>query len=193
MAVVTQEIGIPIDLTKGSFSNTTVINNTLQLKEIRKDDNGVSIYPKQGSWESEAINIKDKIAAFKNIVRTSTVKGSGSYKLYTSTSADGYNWSEYSEVTQDGSIKSEVNNYAKIKVELLAANSMVSLTVDDFTDADKYKNEYIESSNGSLKLKKQYPLQAQQNSDWTNGKLFTARVPNSKFKRIDSIRLVKGV
>ncbi|MGZ7444955.1 hypothetical protein [Paenibacillus sp. TH7-28] len=183
---VTQEIGIPIDLTKGTFVNTEIKDGKLQLREVGIDDNGNSIFVDTGHWESEIINIKDKFTAFKRVARDVISKGSGSYKIYTQSSTDRITWTDYVEINySDGSILSPVGLFARIKIEITANRINSTRTVDDFNEQGKYNNDYLNISNGYLEFKKNYVLDGVKDEAWTNeGKVFVSYVEKSKFKKV---------
>lgn len=190
---VTQEIGIPIDLTMGTFFDTEIKNGKLQLRELGTDDNGNSIYVDTGYWESEIIYIKDKVAAFKRVARDIIVKGNGVYKIFTSSSTDRNTWTDYVEINySDGSILSPTGSYARIKIVITARAAEAVRTLDDFDVAGKFDNEFVNSSDGFLELKKEYELTGNKDNSWTGeGFLFVTQVEKSKFKKINALERVE--
>ncbi|WP_068620004.1 hypothetical protein [Paenibacillus tuaregi] len=190
MAATIQEIGVPIDLSKGYFKNMVYVNGALQLQEIRKDDNGVSLYPSSGFWESEPVYIKDKITTFKNVAKNITVKGSGTYKIYTSSSPDGEAWVDYQPINTDGSVNSPKDSYVKLKVEVFAGETNATITVDEFTEQGKYTNPYVNSDTGALEIKKIYSSSSEKDNSWTDsGVLFVNKVQKSNFKKLDMVKV----
>ncbi|MGM1044904.1 MAG: hypothetical protein ACQEXX_02020 [Bacillota bacterium] len=188
---VTQEIGIPIDLSTGRYMNTVFKDDSLQLIEVAKDDNGNSVFTETGTWESEPIRIKDKVTSIKRVSKNVFIKGNGSFKIYTCSSPDQYEWSVWEEIDYtDGSIKSPVSNYAKIKIEIFANRVNSTFTIDDFDTQDKYNNGYINSSDGKLELKKYYILNGIQNTAWADiGKVFSTTIHKTNYKRVDKIEV----
>lgn len=187
---VTQEIGIPIDLSKGTFVNTEYKNGMLQLKELEIDDNRNSVYVEYGYWESDVIVIKDKIKSFKKVARSFDTKGAGQYKIYTKSSVDKITWSDYAEINySDGSVNSPLGLYAMVKIEIYAAKNLSTKTVEDFDESGRYDNKYVNSSNGVLELKKKYVLNGELDTNYSTGHLFLTTVENSKYKKIDSLRV----
>ncbi|QWU14464.1 hypothetical protein SAMN04487895_101774 [Paenibacillus sophorae] len=188
--MATQEIGIPIDLSKGIFNNTVFLNGKLQLIELAKDDNDVPIYPPEGYWISESIRVADKVTSFKYIAKSIT--GSGSYKIYTQSSPNGFTWSEWQEINYtNGSILTPVGYYAKIKIFIYAGNTNVTFTIDDFAVVDKYINPYINSSYGVLELKKSYTSPLVIDGSWADdGVLMKSSViQKTNYKKIDKIEI----
>ncbi|MEC0306889.1 hypothetical protein P4H67_08980 [Paenibacillus lautus] len=190
--MATQEIGITLDFSKGTFDNVIFATNTLQLIEETKDDAGNGVYRDAGNWISEVIFIKDKVTSFKRIARNVNIKGSGSYKIFTSSSHDQLNWTPWTEINYtDGSISSPADNYAKVKIEVFAHKSPTLFTVDDFIIPDKYTNPYLNSSNGVLEMKTLYPLNGEKDVNWNDtGKLFITRVNKTNFKTINRIEVI---
>lgn len=186
---VTQEIGIPIDLTRGTFVNTEIKNGKLQLREVSIDDDGNSIFVDAGYWESEMIDIKDKFTAFIKVTKDIIIKGKGTYKIFTQSSTDSIAWTDYVEINYaDGSILSPVGLFARIKIEITAKRINSTRTVDDFNEKGKYTNDYLNTSNGYLEFKKNYVLGGVKDEIWTNeGKVFSSLVKRTKFKKINSL------
>jgi len=183
-----QEIGIVIDLTKGTFNNTINKNNKLQLVEVGVDRNGKIVYKESGFWESEPILIQDKVASFKNLARTIETVGTAKYNAYTRTSEDGFTWSEYEAVASDGTIASLPARYAMIKIELFATKADAEFIVDGFDGSKVYDNEFV-STAGALALKKNYTFPMQNSLD--NPNIFTSseKIQKTKYKKLDSIRV----
>lgn len=188
---VTQEIGIVIDLSKGTFNNTVYKNGNLQLIEVGVDSNGNTVYADSGWWESENILIQDKIQSFKNVVKTSVTTGGATCKIYTKTSDDGFIWTDYVEVNPDFTVNSPVAKFAKIKIEIFAGKINSNFYVDKFEDPLKYNNEYVNSDNGVLELKKTYSYQMNRDENFTEeGFIFRRFIEKSKFKKIDRINVI---
>ncbi|ASA22783.1 hypothetical protein [Paenibacillus donghaensis] len=184
--MATQEIGIPIDLSQGTFNNTVFQDGKLQLRELGKDDLGTSIYAPEGYWISESIRIADKVALFKYIAKT--MSGTGTYKIFTQSSNDGFVWTDWIEINTDGSINTPVGYYAKIKIFIIPSSTLVSISIDQFTTPDKYTNPFINASSGVLELKKTYTSPYAIDNAWTDGVLIKALVQKSQFKKIDKLK-----
>lgn len=182
-----QEIGIPIDLSKGSFTNTIYKDAKLQLVQQGVDGDGRPVYMDNGYWESDNIVINDKIQAFKNVVKTISVVGGAIYKIYTKTSDDGFTWGTYAETASDGTVNSLPAKYAKIKIELLAERQDSNFFIDKFDVADRYVNELVNSESGVLELKKTYNFDMQKTSQDADGVMFLQPIAKTKFKKIDSL------
>jgi hypothetical protein len=182
-----QEIGIVIDLSRGTFNDTVYQNNKLQLVETGIDSDGKIVYKSTGYWESEPILVQDKITAFKNVVKTMTVTGGATYKIYVRTSQDGILWGAYVEVAADGSIINEPEKYAMIKIEIFASKGAANFIIDNFSVAGKYSNEYVNSSSGVLELKKEYVNDMENVSEDATDVIFISEVNKTKFKKINTI------
>lgn len=185
-----QEIGIVIDLSRGTFNNTIYKDGRLQLAQRAVDGDGRTIYFDTGYWESEAILIQDKIAAFKNVVRTTHIAGGAAHRVYVKTSDDGFTWSEYIELASDNSVVNVPAKYAKIKIEIIPEKVDSNFYVDKFEEKSKYVNEFTNSEAGILELRKQYGFTLENSVD--KPQFFRAKIPNSKFKKIDQIIITKG-
>lgn len=182
-----QEIGIGIDISRGNFSNTVFKDDVLKLVQIGEDSHGNPIYVENGYWESEIIRIQDKITAFKNVARTLDVHGNASYKMYVQTSDDGFVWGTYEPTLPTGEIVNIPAQYARVKIEIFSEKLDSDFYVDDFKQVGKYKNEFIESEQGFLSLKKSYTDIMRQDDS-----VFVKTIESSNYKKIDRIRVAKG-
>ncbi|MFW5433169.1 hypothetical protein [Paenibacillus apiarius] len=189
--MATQEIGLPIKFETGTFNNTIVKNGKLQLAELKQDEKGNIVYAPYGSWESQLILIQDKITSFKRIVANIEAKGAATYKIYTKSSEDGTTWTDYEAIDEtDGSIHSPAAKYAKVKVEMIAPLVDATFTVDEFTQTAKYTNEFVNSDNGVLEIKKHYCYKYARDESWQDeGVILRKKIPHSKLKKIDSLRV----
>ena len=183
----TKEIGLPISLGKGTHNNTEIKDGKLQLKEIAVDSLGRSVYAPNGFWESSVISIGDKVTAFQRVVKT--IVGTGSnvdYKIFTKSSTNNIDWSEYVEITYlDGRINSPVGLYARLKIELSSSSSPALLTIDNFRDG-KFNTDYVTSSDGSLKLRRERELSSVVESN-ADGFLHRTKIDRSKIKKINTL------
>lgn len=187
-----QEIALDIDLSVGVFKDTIYQDQRLKLRELGHDADGNSIYPATGSWESTVIRIQDKIASFKGVAAKVDVAGSAAYKIYWSTSEDGFEWLEYEEVSANSAVSKFPAKYAKVKIEIFAEKKYSNFYIDDFKEKGKYSNPFIESESGSLGLKKIYQLNMERALDTPTGMVLRQKVENTKFKKLDRIRVSKG-
>ncbi|MGG1650401.1 hypothetical protein ABHN03_16485 [Paenibacillus sp. NRS-1775] len=188
------EMGIPIDLSKGKYENTIYKDGRLQLVELQKSDTGKIVYATTGSWQSDTVYIADKIKAFEKVVKNTVVTGTTStFKISTQSSGDGVEWSPYVEVGTDGSIQSPTNTYARIKIELFSSpTENLSFTVDEFDDS-RYDNNYLNTSNDYLEMKRNYTLDYVQDSTWTeDGRLYRKIIDNSIWKKVDSLSSIQN-
>lgn len=180
-----QEIGIPIDASRGTFHNTVFKDGKLQLVEVAQDIINEPVYVQDGYWISENIKLIDKFKSFKNFIKTAI--GSGIYKILTQSSTDGYTWTEWKEINyEDGSILSPNGSWARVKIEITANKVDSQIVVDHFNDVSKFGNDFIDSSDGHLGLKKKYIYVM---SDTENENIYVKHVEKTKFKKIDKIRI----
>ncbi|MGV2886791.1 hypothetical protein [Paenibacillus taichungensis] len=185
----TKEIGLPVYLSQGTYVNTEYKNGKLQLKEVTADSSGNPAYQQSGTWESPVIAIGDLVTAFERVVKNLSTSGSkATYKIYTKSSQNNSTWSDYVEINyDDSSINSPVGLYAKIKIEFFTTPSPTMFTLDDFTDG-KYDSDYIDSSNGLLRLRRNSNLPTD-TSVYGNGVLFVTHIQSSKYRKIYSLRI----
>jgi len=183
----TKEIGLPISLTGGAHDGTEIKDGKLQLKVVATDSTGKSVYASKGSWESAVISIGDKVTAFQRVVKTMVGTGSNvDYKIYTKSSTNNIDWSDYVEITYvDGKINSPVGLYARIKIELSSTPVPALLTVDEFTDG-KYNTNYVSSSDGTLRLKRNIALSPTV-SVHEDGYLYRTKFERNKLSKINGI------
>ncbi|WP_019639006.1 hypothetical protein [Paenibacillus fonticola] len=185
---VTHEVGLPLDLSKGTFADTEYTDGFLQLKVMKVSDIGNAIYAESGYWESEIIDIKDKITAFKRISKTSQLVNGATYKIFTSSSEDRAVWSAWEEIDYaDGTIKSPKNSYAKVRIEIKSTMSDEIVTVDDFTVVGKYSNEFVNSDKGVLELKRVYEYEM--NNELGQENIHRKLIERNKFNKINSIHI----
>ncbi|MGV6936041.1 hypothetical protein ACWA2B_11045 [Paenibacillus sp. CMM36] len=188
------EIGIPIDLSKGKYENTVYKDGKLQLVELQKSDTGKIVYASSGSWQSDMIQIADKIKSFEKVVKNTIVSGTTStFKIYTQSSVDGVEWTPYVEVGTDGSIQSQTNTYARIKIQLFSSpTENLSFTVDEFND-DRYDNAYLNTSQDYLEMKRKYTIDYVADPTWSeDGQLYRTIIDKSIWKKVDSLSSIQS-
>lgn len=183
---VTHEVGLPLDLSKGTFADTEYVDGFLQLRVMKISDKGNAIYAESGYWESEVISIKDKIAAFKRINKASELVNGATYKIFTSSSEDGVIWSAWEEIDYiDGTIKSPKNSYAKVRIEIKSTMSDEIVTIDDFMIEGKYNNEFVNSDMGVFELKRVHEYEMDE--IFTN--VYCKTVIKTDFNKVNKINL----
>jgi hypothetical protein len=188
---VIQEIGITIDLSRGTFVNTLYANGSLQLMESNvKDGDNNTIFNSYGYWESDDILIQDKIQSFKNVVKTIVVKGNATINIFVKTSNDGLTYGEYILVAVDGSISNAPAKYAKIKIEFVPEKIDANFYIDKFNDENKYNNDLINDTQGVLELKKKYNFPMDTVNSVAEGTIYAKTIPKSQLKKIDFIKFV---
>lgn len=194
MAVVTQDVGIIIDLTKGVHTNTVYDEDTnkIALKNTGTSyDEKKNIYATDGYWVSEIMDLVDKYTSLGNLALTTELNGA-EYTAYTRTSSDNITWDDYVKINSSGKMMSVPQRYIQIKIEIKGQDAEYQEPLHDFTveDIDKFEeNEFINFS-GNLELKQEYDYKVSKDDSWSDeGSLFRKKIRNTKFKRIDSIKL----
>jgi hypothetical protein len=190
----TKEIGLPVSLSQGTYINTEYKNGKLQLKEVAADSNGNPTYHPQGTWESPVISIGDLVTAFERVVKNLSTSGTNAkYRIYTKSSQNNVNWSDYVEINyDDSSIKSPVGLYARIKIEFSTTLSPTLFMLDNFKDG-RYDSDYVDSSNGVLKLKRNHTIQFMVDDQWSGtGHLFIAKIVRNKIDKINGLHIITG-
>lgn len=192
MAIQEIEIGIPISASTGEFTKTVFKDGKLQLVELGRDINNNPIYEKYGEWTSEPIKLKDKFKSFKHLVKTMTGTN-GQFKIFTQSSLDSYIWTEWQEINYEtGNILSPLGLFARVKIEITAKEIESEVVIDAFKDVEKFDNKFIDNTSGFLELKKKYEFEMNKNDvnqGNNEGHVYITNVPNTKFKKIDKIRI----
>lgn len=191
MKVHTKEIGIGLGFEKGKHFNTEFLNGKLQLKEIGINSIGKTIYADNGYWVSDVINLVDNFMKYDHIALKKEQMATDKYLIKTQTSDDGVNFSDFTDTLPDGTIISLKKQFIRVKIELAAGFGEEELRVSDFdsTSSDKYANHDFLNINGKLLLKKTFDVTMNENSSWNEaGKVFTSRVNNGNFKKINLIK-----
>jgi hypothetical protein len=189
------DIGIPIDLSKGTFNNVEYVDGKLQLTEKDEDEtlpNGKKIYNEYGFWESEVIDLVDAFKDFDRIVANVINHTKDKITIYTRTSSDGFSWTPYVPINIDNTIASPIGRYIQIKVSFTSGVTDELITVDDFNSGDEVKfesNEFVQFD-GKLSLRKSYEYDMTKDNTWSEeGSLFRKVIPKSKLKKINTIQV----
>jgi hypothetical protein len=184
---VVQEIGIPIDLSKGEFNGTIFKDGKLQLLENGVDDLGQVVYVANGYWISNIVNIQNKFHAFKNVVKNLVKEGDASCLVSVSTSENGTSWSPFVYTDENGSIVNEgVSKYAKVKIELFGSLNLSEM----FVDHSKYVSEFIDYQNNGVKIKHDYEYQMTKDNTWSeDGTLHRKLITRSDWAKIGRLQV----
>ncbi|WP_434752019.1 hypothetical protein [Paenibacillus amylolyticus] len=187
-----QEIDLDIDLSIGTFNNTIYQDQKLRLEEQGRDADGNVIYVSSGFWESDAILIRDKFASFNGVSAHISSSAGSVYKIYWSTSDDGFQWTEYEDVQEQVAVPKAQAKYAKVRIEITAEKQESTFYTDSFMEKGTYSNPYVESDSGALRLRAKYSLKMDQTAVTSSGAFYQQKVERTKFKKIDQIRVGKG-
>jgi len=152
-----------------------------------------SFYKNNGYFESNIIDFSQYVRQIGSVTNVSTIPTGTTINIYTSTSNDYVNFSEWSLIDDNGNITSPQGRYIKVKVELVGDNKIYNMIVNDFTEAEKTQfeeNPYVDFD-GSLKLKTTYEEQLEKDLSWTyDGALFRKSIDVSNFKTIEKFKVI---
>ncbi len=183
--MATQDIQFNIDFSTGMHVNTVFKNDKLQLKEIGIDDLDQIVYVDSGYWISDPIQFADKFKEYKPFQFSLVSNNDAVYKISVSSSNDNLTWSQFEAIDENNVISNLPSNYVKIRIDLIAGKNHSEMIIDAF-DENVYGNEFLDVSNGFLKLKKLYELEYE--SDIAQIyflKVF--RIDKKKYKKIISL------
>lgn len=180
-----KSVGINLSL-NGVHNNTQIVQGVLQLKPTTI--NGVITYPEKGRWISEVINIGDNFREYDNILSTIVDDGLSRVELFTRTSQNGVNFSDWIILNSENKIQSPKNQYIQVAIDVYSAISESTIEYD----LSKYESEYVEFTNGIVDLKNKVTLVMEKDSTWTEtGELFRSKVDRTTvWKRIDKMNVL---
>lgn len=190
--MATQNIGVLIDLTKGTHTNTEYKDGKISLKEERKTYDLIdNVYSHEGVWVSEQIDLVDKYTSLENLAISKIINGKSTYKAYTRTSDNAVNWDDYVEISfTTGKIMSVPKRYIQVKIEFLGLYEYKQEIIHNFTELESAifdENEYVQFD-GALYLKRDYEFKMGKDNNWTEeGTLFRRLIKKSELKKIDSL------
>lgn len=190
-----QNIGFPIDFTKGSFKNVEFLNNKLTIKKIGTTTHG-DIYSEQGEWISEVIDLVDNYTSLENLAINSVVDLTKSiYKVYTRTSEKNVVWEDYRQIDSvTGKMMSTKNRYIQVKIEFIGKKESVVTIADEFdvdSNGNYEKNDYL-IIDDNLKIRRDFNGAMDVDSAWNeDGHILRKFIPKkSQLKKIDKISVI---
>lgn len=137
-----KEIGLSIGVS-GTHQNTEINKTTgfLQLMEVDVDGQGNPIYIEQGSWTSDVIDLGDIFQDFEKVFTTNTNSGASAFSVLTRVSDNGYDWSDWVAIAEDGAIQSDTKQFIQVRIDLFAG-----FVTDVFliSNSDFDRNELVE-------------------------------------------------
>jgi hypothetical protein len=161
---------------------------------IYSEGNGskLTLHPKEdgtfyeaGEWESDILSFGEVKSLYRMELQKSDEE---KVKVYTSTSEDGIDYSEYVPLNPDGTIGSPGGSCLKVKVQLFAdgtASERELHTFDAEEVANFESNDFI-VMDGSAKLKTQFTLSSTPVSGWTEqGTVLSFTLDKTKFKSFE--------
>jgi hypothetical protein len=169
------------------ITNTFVSYPRINEFELYEDIN-TPIFTKMGIAEYGPIDLGFYFHEIKYITAIKEIPQGTDIKIYTSTSNDQVNYSDWSLIDENGNITSPQGRYIKIKVELIGKFVENKRTIYSFDQADRLnflENDFVDFD-GQLKLKTSYDLTLEpMNID--NGKLYRINIEKNNFKKIQKI------
>lgn len=188
----TKEIGIDIGIDRGVFDNTKIEDDSLIL-DYEVGDNDEKIYSKEGSWTSDIVDLVDKFKEYDKVVLSKEIPDGTNYAISVRVSDDGNNFGEYTATAPDGSFLLETKRYVQVKISLFAGfeAKIVSYDFNSEEDVNQWEdNSYIETTGGSLKLKRNYTFNMSEDTAWSEeGKLHRKLIQRNQWKKIDSLEV----
>lgn len=186
--IETKELGISLEVGKGTYYKTEFVNERLQLKKTSE-----TTFEKEGYWESEVVDIVGKFKEYDKIALTKTQFTSDLYLVETRTSDDGVVFDDYIALSVGGHILSTKRRFIQIKITLYVGYVEENVLVDDFNtplSKDKWDSSFVEMSNGSMRLKENYSYEMVKDDTWTQeGTLFRQPIQKTRFKQINTLEI----
>lgn len=155
-------------------------------------DNISNLYKSSGTIEFPKIDLGQFYREIKSISSIKNLPEGTNVKVYTSTSNDNINYSEFSLVDSEGLITSPQGRYIKIKIEFTGKQNESQIIQNEFTESEAAQFEQDEQLifDGSLRLRTIYNEDMDQDLSWQNeGKVFRKNIEKATFKKIDKIRV----
>lgn len=178
--VENKSIGISIS-TDGTFENTELVNDKIQLKKLPKSE----FYYEEGSWTSKIIDIGDNFKEYGKLHVDNINTDGSSITVLTRTSPDGVNFESLTTITEDGSLLSQKNRYIQVVINLSSGNKVTEyyMPLEDLA-----VNEYTEATQTSLQLKREYQREMENDNTWTDtGSLHKKKISRGEWVRIDRL------
>lgn len=179
-----------VDLSQGFYVNTNFVDGVLKIGVKKTAPGGLVLYSPSGIYESPVLDLGERYREILKVAFTANIPATAGVEVYTTTSSDGYNFSEYALVNSNGTINSPQGRYIKIKLVLKAGHEERTTTVQDFTEAEAgqfEENPYV-LFDGSLQLKTFYEETLSPDPSWTEaGALFKKQIDRQEFKAIEQI------
>ncbi|GIP32594.1 discoidin domain-containing protein [Paenibacillus sp. J2TS4] len=155
-------------------------------------DNISSLYRSSGTMEFPKIDLGQFYREIKSISSIKNLPEGSNVKVYTSTSNDNINFSEFSLVDSEGLITSPQGRYIKVKLELIGKQSESQIVQNEFTESETSQFEQDEQLifDGSLRLRTDYVNNMHQDLSWQyKGEIFRKSIGKTDFRKIDKIRI----
>jgi hypothetical protein len=180
-------------------TNWTILDTRSNEPQFAGGEKREYLVSNSNSYRYYRIRITEKpvdnpnYAAFGEIDLMEKKSSSPDLILYTATSADGINFSDWQPVNPDGTITSPSARYIKVKVELTGGGEIQEKLIYDFTNTESanFQNNDKVILDGSLKLKTLYTNTMVHDTAWSEaGNLFKQIIDKSSFKAIEKIQVI---
>lgn len=178
-----------ITLSAVTASDTRVIKSiTNEFISIPKKTE--TLYEKSFTWESKVIDLGEEVT-IRSLDIVSNIPEGTAIVFYAATSKDGYSFTEYKEVSEDGVFDAIEGRYIKVKAELTAKKEVTEyVDVYDLSSSEQFEeNEFI-IVDGAAKLKTAYKIPMTVDTTYTEeGILLKTAFNKNKYKTIVKVEV----
>jgi hypothetical protein len=175
------ENSLQVDLSKGTFTNTELVNGKIQLKTIQTGQ-----YQPSGTYESPILDLGEGWYETKAFDLTKVINvGSTNTTFEISTSIDGVTFSAYASLVMQQS------RYVKIRASLSSTPLPAEVNTYQYNQPAENKvtlNEYV-LADGDIKLKKDYTYTSEDVSVDVEGKIIQTYIPKTLFKSLNTLEV----
>ncbi|TVX86091.1 LamG domain-containing protein [Paenibacillus agilis] len=146
-----------------------------------------------GEWESEALDMKDRYTLLNKLINVQNINEGSKIEIYTQTSEDGSNWSQYVPLRSDGSVMSPKARYAKVKVRMSAGRRRQESEVEGFNgEIDYDKSEFLVMNEQQINIKMNMERDFVKEETYTGGgHLYKAKLFANGIKRLNGLGVRK--
>lgn len=190
--IETKEIGVDVGVETGTYHNTEYVDGKIQLTHVGETVQHKPVYEIEGYWESEVIDLVDKFREYDKVVLSKVHEDIDVVAILTRVSDDGVNFDDYTATTPEGKVQSEMKRFIQVKLSFFAGMTNEGMFIDDFSDENSINNwednTFIEISEGSLKLRKEYSFEMNKKETWEEeGSVHKITVNKDNWERIEEI------
>lgn len=175
-----------VDLSKGTFIGTELIDGKIQLKAI-----AVGMYPLSGTWESEIIDCGYDWVQMKTIDIVKNISATGvDVLIEVCSSSDKTTFTSYASLNAS---EPPQNRYIKVRATLSApamATEAISLDFNQLNSQNTFSLGSQTTADGQLRLKTSYSYIMQNEGALGVGTLFSQTIDRGNFKTIEKVSVV---